>query len=535
MQYSQISRVLGRYFLYCAGVLLLPLGVSLLYEFLLERAIYPNFPNTFAFLETIAICLLLSYFLSYFGRRAKKEPLRRKESILLVILVWLLTAGIGASPFLFSRTLTNPIDAYFESMSGLTTTGATVIQAKAYDAHTKEEIPIRFKNPIDPAISYSFYGTVAPLLDPKTGTVLREGVEALGKPLLFWRSFLQWFGGIGIIVLFISVLPALGMGGKFLYESEVSGPTKEGIRPRIRETAVFLWKIYIGLTVLQIALLIFSDPKIPFFDAVTLSFATLSTGGFTVHNDGLASYPLGSIGWVIGLFMILGGLNFSLYFHCLKRKIYRLNDVEFFSYLAILLMGCLCLSAILWYTSSFSFKLTALQAISAQTSTGYAFINYDYWPLTSQFLLLMLMFIGGMSGSTAGGIKVIRVVTIFRVISNKIESFFRPGVVRVLKVGNKEITDKTAMTTLTFFCILIFLLGFGVFLLLLDGIDPLTSLGVVSTTLTNSGLYFGGIGSMESLGFLSNFSKIVGILWMLLGRLEFFSLFILFSPSFWRD
>lgn len=542
MLYREISRVLGRYFLYLAAILLVPLFVAFLYEFVIEKKIYFETPASFAFLESIGICLLGSLLFRFFGKKGVGR-LYRKESILLVGLIWFLTAAVGSLPFIFTKTLENPIDAYFESMSGLTTTGATIIHPKSYSHGA--EIAIQASNPLDPAIQYKFYGTVPPLRDPATGAVLKVGIEALGKPLLFWRSFLQWLGGMGIVLLFIAVLPALAMGGKFLYESEMTGPSKEGMTPRIKETASLLWKIYLVLTCAQIGLLIFTNPHMSFFDATTLSFGTISTGGFTVRNDGLESYHLFHTEWIIVLFMLAGSLNFTLYFHMLRGKVYRLYDPEFLYYIGSLILGTALMSWGLWGTPKFgtgglfsfgeALGFGSFQAISAQTSTGFSVANYDLWPFSCQLLMIILMFIGGMSGSTTGGVKIIRYAILFRLVKNKIESLFRPEAVRCLKIGEKEISDRIGITVLIFFCIVILMTMLGTYLLVLDNLDPMTAIGTVACMFNNTGLSIGGIGSSGSFAFLSSFSKIVSILAMAFGRLEYFSLLVLFVPAFWRN
>ncbi|MGH2612406.1 MAG: TrkH family potassium uptake protein, partial [Rhabdochlamydiaceae bacterium] len=431
MNYTEISRVLSRYFLYLSAILSIPLTVAIIYELFLNE---PGYFSTLAFLETIAVSLLCGLFFQWKGRKGKR-PLYRKESILVVVLTWLLTAAVGSLPFLFTGVLKNPVDAYFESMSSLTTTGVTILYPKEYD-RAGQEILTLVRHPLDPSLVYSFYGTIAPLKDPVTGKIVKTGIEALGKPLLFWRTFMEWLGGMGIVVLFIAVLPALAMGGKFLFENEIPGLSKEGMTPRIKETASLLWKIYLALTLTQTALLMFTNSSISFFDAITLSFSTISTGGFTVSNLGLQAFPSTSTYWIIALFMIFGSLNFTLYFYCLKGKIYRLYEPEFFLYLMILLGGCLLMSLNLWNTPHFGsasrFSLfDALQngsfmAISAQTSTGFSFTSYDLWPFGCQLLMVILMFIGGMSGSTTGGIKVIRYFIVMKAIKNKIETLFRP-------------------------------------------------------------------------------------------------------------
>ncbi len=538
MSYTEISRVLGRYFFYLTAILLIPLFVSILYEFVLKE---PCYFSSFAFLQTMGVSLLCGLFFYWKGKNGHR-PLYRKESILVVVLVWLLTASIGSLPFLFTGVLKNPVDAYFESMSGLTTTGVTILYPKEYDA-AGNEVEALVRHPLDPSLVYSFYGTITPLKDPATGQVL-TGIEALGKPLLFWRTFLEWLGGMGVVVLFIAVLPALAMGGKFLFESEVAGLSKEGMTPRIKETASMLWKIYLGLTLTQTALLMLTNSSISFFNAITLAFSTISTGGFTVSNLGLQDFPSGATYWIIAIFMILGSLNFTLYFHCLKGKFQRLYEPEFFLYLVMLFTGCLLMSINLWNTPHYGsisrFTLVeALQhgsfmAISAQTSTGFDLTSFDLWPFACQFLMVILMFIGGMSGSTTGGIKVIRYFVVIKAIKNKIETLFRPEVVRVVKIGDREITPKTVLTVLTFFCIVILFVGLGVYLLVLDHQDPMTSIGIISCMINNTGLNLGGLGITGSYAFLSIFSKIVCILWMLLGRLEYFSLLVILAPAFWR-
>jgi trk system potassium uptake protein TrkH len=532
MAYTEISRVLSRYFLYLAGILLIPLCVAISYEFVIEKTIYFSIPATFAFLETIAICLVCSMLFQWWGRKAK-GTLYRKEGILLVVSIWFLTAAIGSCPFLITQTIKNPVDAYFETMSGLTTTGASIIYPKSYE--NGAEVQATVQNHLESS-SYTFYGTVEPLKDPATGQVLKTGVEALGKPLLFWRSFMQWLGGMGIVVLFIAVLPALSMGGKFLYENEMPGLSKEGITPRIKETASLLWKIYLGLTLLQVILLKFTSSAMPLFDAFTLSFSTISTGGFTVTNGGL-SYAGIATPLIIAFFMIAGSINFTFYFHGLKGKFYRIYEPEFFLFLVILLFGCLMMSLPLWSGGTSLTDALAqgsFMAVSAQTTTGFFLISYDYWPFVCQLLMLILMFIGGMSGSTTGGIKVIRYFIMLKLIKNKIESLFRPEVVRVLKIGDKEISSKTASTVLIFFCIVIFLVILGTYLLVWDNHDLLTAIGTISCMINNTGLSFGGIGSTESFAYLSPFSKIVCILWMVLGRLEYLSVLVLLVPAFWR-
>lgn len=524
MFFPEISRVLGRYLIYLSLILLIPLAVSITYDYFLE----PGVPSTWAFVKTIAICFGLAVIFLFHGRKAD-GILHRKESIALVAFIWFITAAMGALPFILNKTIENPLDAYFESMSALTTTGASIIYPKAYDPDTNREI-------VNVVSNYNFYGTVSPIRDA-AGVIVKSGLDAVSKGLLFWRSFLQWLGGMGIVVLFIAVLPALSMGGKFLFEAEMPGPSKEGITPRIKETASLLWKIYLGLTILQVLLLFFINHDMSLFEAVTLSFSTISTGGFNIHTQTIADYYNVGTACVVMAFMVLGSLNFTLYFHCIKGKIYRIYEPEFFAYLFVLLCASVILALTLWqFAGSFSKALFfgSFQAISAQSSTGFAIGNYNLWPFSSQLLLLILTFLGGMSGSTSGGIKMARIYILFRSIGHKIESIFRPNAVHRLKIGKKEITNQTALSVFVFLCILMILTVLGTLFLVIDGIDPSTALGVISCTINNSGLIFGGSpAAAESCAFLPTFSKIISILWMALGRLEFFALLVLFIPSFW--
>ena len=546
MAFREISRFLGRYLIYFTWILCIPFAVAVLYEFFLDPQAHPQPHSSLAFAMTMATSLILAAFFLYFGKTASGN-FHRRESILIVALVWLLTPAISALPFYFSRTLEKPIDAYFEAMSGLTTTGSTIFHSKAFDPATGQEVLLDVPSRTDIDTVYHFYGTIAPVRDVQTGEILHVGVEAVGKALLFWRSFLQWIGGMGIIVLFITILPALAMGGRFLFEAEVPGPTKEGMTPRIKETASLLWRIYLGLTAAQVILLMLTNSSMPFFDALNLSFSTISTGGFSVRNEGLAAYHSLNTEWIVILFMILGSLNFTLYFHCIRGKIYRIYEPEFFSFILTLLFGSALMTFLLFNTPKilfgaqegiFSFfealRYGTFQAISSQTSTGFAIANYDLWPSSTQVLLLVLMFFGGMSGSTAGGIKIIRHLILFRVIKHKIESIFRPHAIRCLKIGQREITDKTAITVLVFFAILIAFAVLGTFLLVTDGVDPHTAMGLIASSINNGGLSFNGAGPTESCALLSDFSKSISILWMALGRLEFFILLVLLVPAFWK-
>jgi trk system potassium uptake protein TrkH len=396
---------------------------------------------------------------------------------------------------------------------------------------------------------YAFYGTIAPVKNPETGEVIKTGVEALGKALLFWRSFTQWLGGGGIVVLFVAVLPALGIGGKILFQSEAPGPVKEGITPRIKDTATQLWKIYLLLTFLSIVSLIIAKPDLPVFEAVNITFATLATGGFSTQNGSIASYHSVALEWVVILFMIVGSINFSLYYFLIKGKFYKLVDPEFILFLILTglfsfaviypIIGETLVSLTGQPDSTFSIseavRAGAFQLVSAQSTTGFTTVNYDSWPYAAQVVMLVSMFVGGMSGSTAGGMKVIRQYMLFKIGQNKVESIFRPDHLKVFKISGREIDHSLMITVLSFFLIVVAIATLGTYLYVLDGIDLETAIGLTACMMNNTGLSFSMAGPDSSCAFLSNFGLTIASLQMIAGRLEYYAVLAILVPAFWRN
>jgi len=542
--YKNICNVLGKYLFYFSFILFIPLIVAVHYEYFSD-APHPQRHSTVYFLSTIGITLGLSFIFSQIGKKTTRSILRR-ESILLVAIIWLMTSLISALPFYLSKTLENPIDAYFEAMSGLTTTGATMMVPKNYD-QKGNEIPINYTNIHVPLEQYSAYGTITPIKDPKTNKVIATGIESVGKAILFWRSFIQWLGGMGIVVLFLTVLPALTVGGKFLYHMETPGPIKESLTPRIKDTASILWKLYLGFTIAQVFLLIWTNKSMPFLDAVCIAFSTISTGGFSLKANSIGGYHNFHTEWIVTLFMIIGSLNFSLYFHFLRGKIFKIYEPDFFVYLAFIILGSLGITFSLVgkeqflldgtqsiYTLRSAFREGTFQAISAQTSTGFATVNYDLWPFFPQIILLCLMYVGGMAGSTAGGIKTSRFYILFKILAHKIEAIFKPEKVKKIKIGDREITNATSTTVLAFFCIILLISVASIIIFVFNGIDPESALGIVACCINNIGMAFRAAGPDGSFIFLTPFLKLFSCFLMVLGRLEFFTILILFLPSFWK-
>ena len=545
-----ICRLLGFYLGILSLVLLIPIGVSAYFDYFADPAKYPQPHATMGFAYTFLITVILAFACHFIGRSSTAQVYKR-ESILLVVAIWIITTCLGSLPFLFSGTLQNPADAIFETMSGLTTTGSSVFYPKSFDPQTGAETKIDLKLPEVSMRSYEFYGTINPVRDPHTGQIILQGFDAVSRGILFWRSFLQWIGGLGIIFLFIAIFPLLLIGGKFMVEAELPGPYQGSHRstlvPRLKETASLLWKIYVGFTILQIILLLATNPKLPFFDALTISLSSISTGGFSIHSGSIGFYNNAWTESIVMVFMLLGSINFALYFYLLKGKVYKFYEPEFFLFLFTVIAGICLISYDIWdikllfanYLPNYNFtealRYGSFQAISALSCTGFNTVNYDYWPFAAQAFMLILMYVGGMSGSTTGGLKSARHLILFRTARHKIESLFRPDAVRCLKVGDQKVPQATSMTAFIMFWVVICLSTLGIILLLLNGIGFETAIGLIGCSINNVGLNFRFAGPSGSCAFLPLFSKGLLILWMLLGRLEYFAFLIVLTPAFWRS
>lgn len=546
MLLRDLSRILGLFFLGFSIPLLLPLMVALYCEVIKGPAFYPQPPAALAFFLTILTSLALGGLLFFFGRKVKGH-LYRKEGLLLVVLVYLLFSAVGTLPFLYSGTLSSFTDGFFESVSGFTTTGATVLEGKRFDPHTNEEIPLSRTVLATTPTDYRYYGNIAPVVDA-SGQEKMTGIEAMNEALLFWRGEMQLLGGGGIVILFLAILPILGVGGKVLYQTETTGPSKETLTPRIKETASWVWKSYLALTLSQVILLMLTNHQMPFLDAVDISFATLSTGGFSPKNASIAAYNNAYTDWITILFMILGSFSFSLYFFAMKGRFSKLNDPELKLFLFLLAAASLFTTFVIYGTpvtplcakgeGTYSFfealRYSTFQVVSSMSTTGFSTANFDLWPFSAQATILIVMFIGGMAGSTAGGIKVIRLELFYKILREKLRSIYRPDSVRSYHLGKRIIEEKSAMTLLCFLLVVVSSLVIGTFLFILDGVDPETAFTTTSCMLNNCGFAFRMGGPETNFAFLSSFGKILSSILMLAGRLEYFALLILLLPSFWK-
>lgn len=549
MNLREVSKFLSNYIFILASFLLVPLLMALYYQFWIPVEEHPQPHTSFAFLVTILICLAIAYALYAYGKKADGKSFFRREGFLAVILVWFISGIIGALPFYLSKTLTNPVDAYFESISGFTTTGSTVMYPMNYDTNTGANQQIQFIVSEKLRIKYSFYGNIKPIVDPESGAVLYSGYDAIGKALLFWRCFMQWVGGMGIVVLFIAILPAYGLGGnKLLMQAELPGPQNENLAPRARDAASLLWKVYLFFTVACIAFVKLSNAGITLYDSVLIGLATVSTGGFMPLKESIIVYNLPIVQWIMVLFMFIGSMNFSIHFYLLKGKLYRLFDSELILYVISILFGTLLVMASLMGTEQYllsgqtvklglgnTFRYGLFQYLSFQSSAGIVLMDYDQWPFFAQAIMVTAMYIGGMSCSTAGGIKVIRYYILMKTAAYRTEAIFKPEKVRSVRIRNHLVTDRTKETVLTFFFVVIFFSLLSTLVYIADGLDFRTAFSCTSCMINNVGTGYGPSGPSQSFAFMSNFSKMISTFWMILGRLEFFVLLILFTPAFWRN
>lgn len=548
MHIREISKFISNYLFVLAAFLLIPLSIALYYQFFVPKYLHPQPHSTLAFIYTILICLVLAFILRYVGRKADGRKLFRRESFLSLCLIWFLSGIIGGIPFILSGTLSNPIDAYFEAVSGFTTTGASVMYPKNIDPVTGENKPINVFFSEASKVKYSFYGNISPIKDPTTGQVLYTGFDAIGTGLLFWRSFMQWLGGMGIVVLFIAVLPAYGLGGnKLLVQAEIPGPSKESLAPRAKEAASLLWKAYLALTIILIFLLKASSSDLTLLDSVLISMATISTGGFMPYRETLQIYNAPLIQWIMMLFMLIGSTNFTLIFYVIRGKLFKLLDPEFLLYVLTILIGSsfvifnlvgkheMMLSGITEKLNlTQSFRLGLFQYISCQSSTGFMLVDYDQWPYFAQAIMITAMYLGGMSCSTAGGIKVLRYYILMRAAIFRTESIFKPEIVSTFKIRQQPVNPTIKETTLSFFFLVIFFSLLSTLIYIADGLDFRTAFSVTSSFINNVGLAYGPGGASQSFAYMSNFSKLASTFWMVLGRLEFYMLLILFTPAFWK-
>ena len=477
MNLSMILYLLGWILVIEGGLLLLPVLVSLIYA---EKTVW-------AFLFTAAMCGVFGVPLVL--RKPKSKMFYLKDGFIVTGLTWILISIFGALPFSMSGCIPNFIDALFETASGFTTTGASIL----------------------------------------------SDVEALPKGMLFWRSFTHWIGGMGVLVFLLTLLPHTGGSHVNVMKAESPGPQVEKLVPSVQATAKILYGIYIAMTLLQLTLLLLA--KMPVFDAITLTFGTAGTGGFGVLNDSLGSYtPLQQ--WIVTVFMILFGVNFNCYFLLLLRKAKRAVSMEevrwyFLIILAAIVMICFNIWG-MYGSPEETIRHAAFQVGSIITTTGYSTTDFDLWPSFSRTVLVILMFVGACAGSTGGGIKVSRFVVLFKSIRQELQHVLNPSRVCVTTMDGKQVSHEVRRSINAFIITYLAIFAVSTLLISLDGYDPTTNFTAVAATLNNIGPGLAAVGPTQNFGLYSAGSKLVLIFDMLAGRLELFPLLLLFNKETWK-
>ena len=458
-----------------------------------------NEPDLAGHLKSSAICVLIGFPVWFFTR--KNRSLNSKDGFVIVTLAWILVALAGAQPFYLTGAIPNFTDAWFESMSGVTTTGASII------------------------------GNIETLPN------LVNGIESLPHGVLFWRSFIQWIGGMGIIVFTIAILPLLGVGGVQLFKAEVPGPVADKIRPRVREAAKILWMVYVGFTFVQVLLLGLAG--MPWFDSVCHALTTMPTGGFSTQNASIAAYSNPLIHYIIIFFMFVAGVNFTLHFRAITGNYkVHLKDYEFRVYLSII---CIATLLIFFNISSAnsdwshnSFLISLFESLAMLTGTGYAIADYELWPFFSQHLLLIIMFFGAMGGSTSGGMKIARIILLIKYAATETRRMLHARAIIPIRIGDRFISDEVVRNTLGFSLIYLSIFVLTAFVLTAFNLDLLSAIGASASAIGNVGPAFGAFGPTDSYALLHPIGKWMLTICMLLGRLEIFTIMVLFSRTFWK-
>ncbi len=439
-----------------------------------------------------AVTFLSGLGLRMFDRNNPNRDVRKRDGFLIVTLGWISMALFGALPYIFSGTIPNYVDAFFETISGFTTTGATIL----------------------------------------------TDIEAMPKGLLFWRSMTHWLGGMGIIVLTVAILPLLGVGGMQLFVAEAPGVTPDKLHPRITETAKRLWLIYFALTIIETVLLHFAGMSV--YDAINHAMATMATGGFSTKNASIAAFSNPAIHYIITIFMFLAGVNFTLLFLGVTGRFKSVfKNEEFKTYALITLIIGVVISLGLWYftdvTGEEAFRSGIFQTVSIITTTGFITDNYLLWPNFFAFLLFILFFSGGSTGSTAGGIKIMRLIVLIKNSFLELKRQVHPNAIIPVRFNGQAVPQGITYTVAAF--VLIYLISFFIGALVMSaiGLDFMSAIGTVVATLGNVGPGIGSVGPVDNFAHIPILGKAFLSFLMLLGRLEIFTVLILFTPYFWQN
>ena len=481
MRWSFILNIIGMLVIFLGICMIFPLFFGLYFK---DQSIIPLVQSmgiTIGSGSSLVICF----------RRTKVEHISHREGMAIVAIGWTAIGFFGAFPFYLGPEFSTFVDAFFESVSGFTTTGSSIL----------------------------------------------TNIEAVSKGLLFWRSFIQWLGGMGIIVLSVAILPFLGVGGMQLYKAEVPSPVPDKLKPRIKDTATVLWKVYALITLAQVFLLMVGG--MDFYDALCHAFTTMPTGGFSTQNTSIAHFDSVYFDTVIIIFMLLAGINFSLHYQFLRGKplaFWRDSECRFFlgSVLILIVIVTFNIYGTVYETMGQAFRYGAFQVVSIVTTTGYATADYELWPSMSQLILLLCMFLGASAGSTGGGMKCLRVMLALKYCYKELFSLIHPRAVKHIKIGGVAVHEDVIRSVLGFMGLYVGLFAFSSVLIASMGVDLVTSVASVAATIGNIGPGLGMVGPTDNFAQMPYQGKWVLIWCMLLGRLEIYTVIILFVPEFWR-
>lgn len=479
MNYKMTAYVLGKMLGVEALVLCIPAAVSLIYGETSDMAAFG-----------ITSAVLCVFFLLFGRKKPENGRIYGKDGLVIVAAAWILWSVFGALPFYLSREIPSYVDALFETVSGFTTTGSTIL----------------------------------------------TDIEALSYGMNFWRCLTHWIGGMGVLVFVMVVTSLDDKSSMHLMRAEVPGPEADKLVPKARETAKLLYAMYLALTVAEIIFLLAGGMNL--YDSIIHSFSTAGTGGFANHNSSVAYYDSAYIDGVITVFMILFGINFNMYFLLLIKDVKSVwKNEEVRAYLGIIVAATLvitCNVLSIYKEPLKAFRYSIFQVASIITTTGFATVDFNLWPELSKCILLLIMVIGACAGSTGGGVKVSRFLILWKSILKQVKGMLHPKSVNVVKVNGKKISNETLQGVYAYFSAYVFVFGISVLLVALDNFDFATTISGVLTTLSNVGPGISRVGPIENFQSFSVLSKIVFSMDMLIGRLEIFPFLMICSPSFWR-
>jgi len=481
MRWNYIINIIGVLLVFLGLVMTFPLICSLWFK-------DQSLPG---FLYSMGITILSGIILIFGSRRPTIDYISQREAMAIVALGWTAIGFFGALPFYTGGAMPFFTDAFFESVSGFTTTGSSVL----------------------------------------------TDIQGVSKSLLFWRSFIQWLGGMGIIVLSLAILPYLGVGGMQLFKAEVPSPVPDKLAPRLSESAKILWYVYASISFVQVIFLLAGGMDL--YDALCHAFTTMPTGGFSTKNASIAHFNNSFIEYTIVFFMVMAGINFSLHYQLLRGRtliFWRDSECRFFLFLILILTFIVSVSLYgsVYQSSSDAFRYALFQVVSIVTTTGYATADYEMWPGASQVIIFICMFIGASAGSTGGGMKCARIMVAFKYCYRELFTLVHPRSVSSVKINNSAVPEAVLKSIMGFLAIYIGLFVFFSVVVSCLGVDMVTAFASVASCIGNIGPGFGTVGPVENFAHIPQVVKWVLTLCMLLGRLEIYTFIILFVPEFWK-